>query len=141
MTSNLIYFSSASENTHRFIERLDLPADRIPLLGKTEALHATDPYVLVVPTYGGGSESGAIPKQVIKFLNDEDNRSLLRGVIAAGNTNFGEAYCIAGPMIASKCKVPYLYGFELLGTHEDITRVREGLEQFWQSMTSSASRA
>ena len=30
-------------------------------------------------------------RQVVKFLNDVHNRSLIRGVIAAGNTNFGEA--------------------------------------------------
>jgi len=88
--------------------------------------------VLILPTYGGGNEGGAVPKQVIKFLNDEDNRALIRGVIAAGNTNFGEAYCIAGDIIAAKCHVPYLYGFELMGTTEDVHNVREGLGRFWQ---------
>ncbi|MBN9328102.1 MAG: class Ib ribonucleoside-diphosphate reductase assembly flavoprotein NrdI, partial [Cellulomonas sp.] len=38
------------------------------------------------------------------------------GVIAAGNTNFGSAYCKAGKVVAAKCDVPYLYGFELMGT-------------------------
>ena len=78
--------------------------------------------MLILPTYGGGNEGGAVPKQVIKFLNDEDNRALIRGVIAAGNTNFGEAYCIAGDIIAAKCHVPYLYGFELMGTSEDVAQ-------------------
>ena len=31
-----------------------------------------------------------MPKQVIRFLNDAHNRALIRGVIAAGNTNFGD---------------------------------------------------
>ena len=39
---------------------------------------------------------------------------------------------IAGDIIAAKCGVPYLSGFELLGTNEDVTRVREGLRTFWQ---------
>lgn len=129
--SNLVYFSSVSGNTHRFVERLGLPADRIPLRPTDAALTATEPYVLVVPTYGGGEDNKAVPKQVIRFLNDPANRALLRGVIAAGNTNFGEGYCIAGPLIATKCGVPYLYGFELLGTEHDIARVRDGLAQFW----------
>lgn len=73
-----------------------------------------------------------MPRQVIKFLNDAHNRSLIRGVIAAGNTNFGAAYCIAGDIISSKCQVPYLYAFELLGTAEDVERVRDGLGRFWQ---------
>lgn len=128
----LVYFSSVSENTHRFVTKLGVPARRLPLRAGDEPVTATEPYVLVVPTYGGGNEGGAVPRQVIRFLNDAHNRGLIRGVIAAGNTNFGEAYCIAGDIIAAKCQVPYLYGFELMGTTEDVERVREGLEQFWQ---------
>ena len=129
---SLVYFSSVSDNTHRFVTKLGLPAQRIPLRPGDGQLRVTEPYVLVVPTYGGGNEGGAVPRQVIKFLNDEDNRALIRGVIAAGNTNFGSAYCIAGRIVAAKCDVPYLYGFELMGTAEDVTRVREGLGRFWQ---------
>ncbi|QTE29320.1 class Ib ribonucleoside-diphosphate reductase assembly flavoprotein NrdI [Pengzhenrongella sicca] len=129
--SSLVYFSSSSENTHRFVQRLGLPADRIPLRAADAPLRVEAPYVLIVPTYGGGTEAGAVPRQVIKFLNDAHNRSLIRGVIAAGNTNFGAAYCIAGSIISAKCNVPYLYGFELLGTPEDVIGVRDGLDQFW----------
>lgn len=130
--SSLVYFSSASNNTHRFVEKLGIPAQRIPLRPGDPFLHVTEPYVLLVPTYGGGNEGGAVPRQVVRFLNDEGNRALIRGVVAAGNTNFGEAYCIAGDIIAAKCHVPYLYGFELMGTTEDVNRVREGLGRFWQ---------
>lgn len=129
--SSLVYFSSASGNTHRFVEKLGVPAQRIPLRAHDTPVQVDDPYVLMLPTYGGGRDTGAVPKQVIRFLNDPHNRSFIRGVIAAGNTNFGEAYCLAGPIISAKCNVPYLYGFELLGTTEDVTRVREGLRQFW----------
>jgi protein involved in ribonucleotide reduction len=130
--SSLVYFSSVSGNTHRFIERLGIEARRIPLRPSDPFLSVDEPYVLVVPTYGGGNEGGAVPRQVVRFLNDASNRALVRGVIAAGNTNFGEAYCIAGDIISAKCQVPYLYRFELLGTSEDVQRVRDGLERFWQ---------
>ncbi len=126
----IVYFSSVSENTHRFVERLGLPATRIPLHSE-DVFEVDEEYVLIVPTYGGGNNRSAVPRQVIKFLNNVHNRSLIRGVIAAGNTNFGKAYCIAGDIISAKCAVPYLYRFELLGTAEDVTRVREGLGQFW----------
>lgn len=129
--TNLIYFSSVSGNTHRFIEKLGRPAARIPLHANDDPLIADEPFVLVVPTYGGGEDSGAVPKQVIRFLNNEHNRSLLRGVITAGNTNFGEAYCIAGDIIAAKCDVPHLYRFELFGTPEDVEAVNEGLDALW----------
>jgi len=127
-----VYFSSASENTHRFVGRLGYRSARIPLRRRDEPLTVGEGYVLFVPTYGGGSVRGAVPKQVITFLNDPRNRSLCRGVIASGNTNFGEAYCLAGDIIASKLGVPFLYRYELLGTPTDVARVRQGLEDFWQ---------
>ena len=129
----LVYFSSASENTHRFVGKLGFRGVRIPLRRRDEPLTVDEEYVLVVPTYGGGSVKGAVPKQVITFLNDPRNRSLCRGVIASGNTNFGQAYCLAGDIIASKLGVPFLYRYELLGTPTDVVRVRQGLEDFWQT--------
>lgn len=123
----LVYFSSASETTHRFVQKLGIAAQRIPLLRGDEPLKVTEPYVLVVPTYGGGTARSAVPKQVIRFLNDADNRALIRGVISAGNTNFGAAYCLAGDIVAAKCNVPHLDRFELLGTPDDVARIRERL--------------
>ena len=131
----LVYFSSVSENTHRFVQKLRLPAVRIPLRGSIE-VH--EPFVLILPTYGGGRANGPdpeaggyVPKQVIAFLNNPHNRSLLRGVIAAGNTNFGAEFCYAGNVVSGKCGVPYLYRLELMGTAEDVEAVRAGLAEFW----------
>ena len=128
----LVYFSSVSGNTHRFVEKLGMDAHRIPLRRTEDPLVMDEEYVLIVPTYGGGNEGGAVPKQVIRFLNDKRNRDLIRGVITAGNTNFGEAYCIAGDIISHKCHVPHMYRFELLGTPRDVRAVTHGLEEFWQ---------
>jgi len=132
----LVYFSSVSENTHRFMLKLGLPAVRIPLRGSIEV---QEPYVLVLPTYGGGKANGPdpeaggnVPKQVIAFLNNEHNRSLLRGVIAAGNSNFGAEFCYAGDVVSRKCSVPYLYRFELMGTVDDVFAVHAGLIDFWK---------
>jgi protein involved in ribonucleotide reduction len=135
--SHLIYFSSASENTKRFIDKLGVDAARIPLHAKDEPLTACEPFVLVLPTYGGTGGEGSVPKQVIRFLNNPQNRRLLRGVIGAGNTNFGDNYCMAGDIIAAKCNVPHLYRFELMGTPEDVSRVQEGLEEFWTRLSQT----
>lgn len=133
--ADVIYFSSVSGFTARFVGKLEShtgkDAARIPLYGSEPALKATRAFVLILPTYGGGNGEGAVPKQVIKFLNDPDNRALLRGVIAGGNTNFGEAYGLAGDIVAAKCQVPVLYRFELFGTQDDVEAVAEGLELFW----------
>ena len=127
----LVYFSSRSENTRRFVEKLGIEALRLPVDASEAPPEVADPFVLVSPTYGGGGEKGAVPKPVVRFLNNLVNRSLIRGVIAAGNTNFGTGYAVAGNIIAAKCAVPFLYRFELLGTDEDVDNVRQGLERFW----------
>ena len=135
--SQLIYFSSASENTSRFVSKLGRELARIPLLAKDAPLLATRPFVLVVPTYGGTGGEGSVPKQVIRFLNNPQNRQLLRGVIGAGNTNFGDNYCMAGDIIAAKCGVPHLYRFELMGTPDDVARVNNGLDTFWTRLSQT----
>ena len=127
----IVYFSSVSENTHRFVQKLRMPATRIPLRAAPEtSVLVTEPFYLVTPTYGGGSRKGAdVPKQVIRFLNEESNRNLLRGVVASGNTNFGSDFCRAGDVISQKCAVPVLYRFELLGTTEDVRNVQSIMEK------------
>ena len=140
----VVYFSSTTENTKRFVEKVGLPSARIPLRRAEAPLEVDEPFVLVCPTYGGGASiskqnTRPVPKQVIRFLNDEHNRSLLRGVVAAGNPNFGSAYCLAGRIIAAKCGVPQLHTFELMGTGEDVAAVQEGLSHTWKPLLSPTS--
>lgn len=125
----LVYFSNYSENTKRFVEKLTNAGIRIPVKpsGARDIVMDRE-YVLVVPTYGGGNESPAIPKPVKVFLNNPENRSLLRGVIGTGNTNFGEHYCKAAYMISAKTGVPVIAKVELLGTPEDVEQVKYRLE-------------
>ena len=128
----VVYFSSVSNNTHRFVEKLEARAVRLPLRTGEEPPGMTEPFVLIVPTYGRPDGGGAVPPQVVKFLNEETNRQLLRGVLGAGNTNFGPTFCLAADKIAAKCGVPVLYKFELMGTPEDVHKVNQGLDQFWR---------
>ncbi|MFN3207426.1 MAG: class Ib ribonucleoside-diphosphate reductase assembly flavoprotein NrdI [Roseovarius sp.] len=130
--AGLVYFSSGSGNTRRFVEKLDLPALRLPHVASDPVPPITAPFVLICPTYADGHGKGAVPKQVIRLLNDPAARALLRGVIAAGNRNFGKTFAMAGDVIAAKCSVPVLYRFELAGTETDIARVRAGLDKFWR---------
>lgn len=130
---DVVYFSSVSENTARFVSKLAelYPFDlhRIPLRRTEPELHMDREFVLVTPTYAAGYDPNietipdAVPKQVIRFLNDPSNRELLRGVVSCGNTNFGRAFCIAGDIIARKTGVPHLAKVELFGTPEDVHAV------------------
>lgn len=118
---NVVYYSGVSENTHRFVGKLDAPGKlRIPI-STTEQLSVEEPFILITPTYL--TTRRAIPPQVVKFLNDERNRQHLRGVIGTGNTNFNQDYCLAARLIAEKCGVPHLYNLEILGTPEDVQEV------------------
>lgn len=133
----LIFYSSASENTLRFVRRLGLPARRIPIAPADPMPEPDGPFVLICPTYADGEGRGAVAKQVIRYLNDPDRRALLRGVIASGNRNFGATYALAGQVIANKCNVPVLHRFELAGMETDLARVRAGLEKFWGTECST----
>ncbi len=137
-TPALVYFSSKSGNTHRFVTRLGLPALRIPI-DSDQLPDPREPFVLICPTYADGEGRGAVPKQVIRFLNDPARRDRIIGVIGAGNRNFGATYALAGRIIAQKCSVPLLYSFELAGTDTDITRVRAGLEKLGRHQCSTAA--
>ena len=130
---DLLYFSSASGNTRRFVQRLGLPALRLPICTSVPPPSVTRPFVLICPTYADGVGRGAVPKQVIACLNNSTTRNLLRGVIASGNRNFGATFAMAGDVIANKCNVPVLARFELAGTDTDITRIRDGLNRFWNT--------
>lgn len=124
---NIVYFSSVTENTKHLVDALPFPAQRIPLRRNETPLQVVQPYVLFVPSYGGGADNSAVPKQVIKFLNEKSNRDLCLGVIAAGNMNFGKHYCIAGKIICAKLNVPMFYRFELRGMPGDLERIEEGM--------------
>lgn len=129
--SGLIFYSSASGNTARFVERLGIAAARIPIRPEETMPAPEAPFVLICPTFADGQGRGAVPKQVIRFLNAPERRLWLRGVIGAGNRNFGATYGLAARVIAEKCTVPVLYTFELAGSETDVARVRAGLTQFW----------
>jgi protein involved in ribonucleotide reduction len=130
---DVVYFSSVSENTKRLVEKLGLTSVRIPLKTDEAASFTYDrDSVLVVPTYGSGEEKTSVPKQVIKFLNNPENRKHIKGVVATGNTNFGESYGLAGDIVSAKLGVPLIQRVELLGTPEDIAQLKERLNTLWE---------
>jgi protein involved in ribonucleotide reduction len=127
----VVYFSSLSGNTHHFVQNLGVESIRIPMSPKQPMPEVSKPYVLVCPCYAGDDGSGAVPKQVIRFLNNPENRKNMLGVIAGGNKNFGIYYGYSGDVISKKCNVPLLYRFELRGTPRDVRLVQEGLKKLW----------
>ena len=127
MSFDIVYFSNYSGNTKKFVEKLGLEATRIPISDPEDPIIIQNKYVLFVPTYGGGNDGHAIPKQVRAFLNIASNRDKLIAVVGLGNTNFGEHYCKAAEMIAAKTGVPILGRVEIFGTEEDVNTINERL--------------
>lgn len=129
MSIDIVYFSNYSGNTKKFVEKLGMTATRIPIQADANSPIEMDrPFVLFVPTYGGGSDRSAIPRQVRSFLNVPGNRDLLQGVVGFGNTNFGEHFCKAADMISRKTGVPIVARVEIFGTEHDVNKVKERLE-------------
>jgi protein involved in ribonucleotide reduction len=127
LSVDIVYYSNRSGNTRRFVEKLGY--EKVVDLSSNLDLVVHKPYVLFVPTYGGGHGEYSIPRPVANFLNDKMNRSLLVGVVGFGNTNFGDHYCKAAYLIAEKTGVPILAKIELLGTPEDVQLVQERLRK------------
>lgn len=126
---HVVYFSNYSGNTKRFVEKLNECSNtRIPIDRGADTPTVDQPYILMVPTYGGGEGRAAIPRQVRSFLNIKSNRDLLQGVVGFGNTNFGEHFCRAAEMISEKVGVPLIAKVEVFGTDEDVKTVTERLQ-------------
>ena len=125
---DIVYFSNYSGNTKRFVEKLDEHnAIRIPIDWDSSNITLDQPYILLVPTYGGGEGRAAIPRQVRSFLNIKENRKLLRGVVGFGNKNFGEHFCKAADLISAKTGVPVIARVEIFGTEDDVNKIKERL--------------
>lgn len=134
--SLLVYYSSASGNTQRFITKLGLPALRIPIGVEQPLPEITEPFVLVCPTYADGHGRGAVPQEVIRLLKHPQARQNIKGVIGSGNRNFGHLFACSGKIVARNCQVPLLYQFELAGTDKELREVSGRLQQFWAAHCS-----
>ena len=64
-----------------------------------------------------------------KFINTQDNKSFLKGVVGSGNRNFNDLFCISAKEIVKKYEVPLLQCFEFQGEARDVEIVRNEVEK------------
>lgn len=132
--NHVVYFSSVTNNTYRFVEKLDVPSTRIPIRKQDSPMPVVEEdYLLICPTYGGGAgmvgeNSRPVPPQVRHFLRHHDNYRHMMAVVATGNINFGPDYCIAGEVIADRFNIPYIHRLELMGNDDDVAQLREKMK-------------
>lgn len=91
------------------------------------------PYILMTPSYGSPRTKGHTPKPVVEFL--KTNHEHMVGVLASGNTNFGEDYCKAGYNISRRFQVPLLWRIDLRGNTDDIDTIDRGIAEHWGKLT------
>lgn len=126
---DVVYFSSVSGQTERFVNKLGLDrVHKIPVTRGDEELRINVPYILITPTYGAGNGHRPVPPQVVRFLNNEENRSFIRGVIGGGNRNYGKYFCYAGEIISKKCNVPLLGKFEVFGLPGEAEEMKKRID-------------
>ena len=134
--ARIVFFSSVTENTRVFVEQLGFPSERLPLRRGDDELIVDYPYILFVPTYGGGRGEAAVPPQVKRVLAHAEHRKLCVGVVGGGNLNFGEKYAIAADLVAKKIGVPVLARFELRGSVSDRDHISQGITEHWDRLVS-----
>ncbi|WP_417606020.1 class Ib ribonucleoside-diphosphate reductase assembly flavoprotein NrdI [Primorskyibacter flagellatus] len=78
----MVNYPSGSSNTARLVAALGVGAQRIPIRPADPMSSVPDRSVLNRPSYAAGDGRGAVPKQVIRFLNSLSGRALLRSIWA-----------------------------------------------------------
>lgn len=112
----LILYNSLTGNVKRFLNKVGLPHERI-----SNIKSVAEPYIIVTNTIGFGQ----VPREIEEFINK--NQSLLKGVAASGNRNWGSNFAKAADVISEQYNVPIIHKFELGGNKEDIEIFKERL--------------
>lgn len=136
-----VYYSSRSGNTEKLLRQAGLPALRIPQEVDAPMPAVDGPFVLVTPSFGDSTGKGAVPKPVIRFLNDPQRRQWLRAVVGCGDRNFGALFAQASEVVARKCGVPLLLRIEMSGTARDWQRLQAIDQHFSEHFEFSAFHA
>lgn len=112
------YFSITGQ-TKRFIKKAGIN-DALEITPLDPFIRIEEPFILITPTY-----EKEMTEPVFDFLDYEDNRQYLRGVIGTGNRNFAELFVFTAKDIAAEFHVPLLQSFEFSGTDHDIKKFKE----------------
>lgn len=141
MSYKVVYYSGSTGMTERFVNRLGIDSERIPVAKKDGNIEVSEKFILIVPTYGAGtndpeSKKNAVHRQIVAFLNVDTNRENCIGIIGAGNKNFLEHYILGAKMVAGKLGVPLIGQFELFGTVEEVDEIREIISAQWDALVA-----
>lgn len=109
----MIVFASRTGNIRNIISKLP----SIHSVELEDDMLISKPYFIFTYTDGLGD----VPSKVLRFL--DNNKLMLKGVIASGNTNFGSTFCRAANTISLKYNVPIIRKIDLRGNSDDIKAI------------------
>jgi protein involved in ribonucleotide reduction len=109
----MIVFSSRTGNVKYIVDQLKLPSLEIQT-----GLVVNQPYFLFTYTDGLGD----VPDIVSSFL--ELNGRHIKGVIASGNSNFGQQFCKSADTISEIYNVPIIRKIDVRGTTDDLNSIK-----------------
>ena len=105
---------SLTGQTVKFVEKLGLKSHR--LVNEGDVYPIKEDYILILPTYNHEDSLDIVEM----FINTEDNKDFLKGVVGSGNRNFNDLFCISAKTIVKKYEVPLLHCFEFHGETRDV---------------------
>lgn len=115
----MIAYLSRTGNVKYIVDRLGLPAVKIE-----DGLRMQEPFFVFTYTDG----LGQVPQAVRAFM--AANFKLCRGVIASGNSNFGDGtgsnlFCKSADELSSVFRIPVIRKIDLRGYEEDYEHIRQ----------------
>lgn len=112
----MIYYKSRTGNVKSIINKLS----NIKCEELDNNLLVNEPFFIFTYT----DNLGEVPKVVDEFM--KLNYQYCKGVIASGNTNFGNEYfCASADILSKKYHIPIICKIELRGFNSDIQKIQQ----------------
>lgn len=112
-----VVYLSITGNTRRFVDKLDM--DSLELNPANPFVSIDEPYIIIAPTY----EIEAT-ESINDFIEYQNNQSFLKGIVGAGNLNFGELFVFTAKDLVKEYNSELLYSFEFSGTDKDVEAIK-----------------
>lgn len=111
----MIVYASRTGNVRSIVSKLGIKNVEI-----NDGLFVKEPFFIFTYTDGLGN----VPKVVNEFM--ENNHGYCKGVIASGNTNFGDSlFCASADKLSKQYGIPIIHKVEIRGFKKDYEYIAE----------------
>ena len=119
-----IYYDSKTGNVQRFAKKMERQRPDWHFIKIDSNLKIENEGHFLTFT----TKIGEVPETKDKFLENENNRKLIKSVSSSGNRNWGVFFAVAADKIQEKYGIPVLMKFELSGTNTEVENYINYLE-------------